>query len=434
MTESTAEGPAADDGQNADSRRRLWRSREYRAWFASDSLSQIGTFVGGFAFTLLGYHVTGDVLLAGIVGTISAFAHCLALLPGGVLIDHADRRRLLLLSGAVATVVWALIATLLLTGGMTVVALFVLAVLSGLAAGALENLSDAMLPQVVPGDLLPSATAANEGRDAGLQLGAAPVAGLFFGMHPALPFVVSAVARVGQFFTAMSLRGNYAADRGQDGTRRWTDGIRWLILRGQPRTLVLLVAGVNVALAMSGTAIILSQQTRGTEAWQIGLIQTFQGVGVLLGALLLMGVMPRLSGAWIIRCAVLAMGIAVGAAAFTQDMWTIAVIGLLASLPIIPLNAVQGAYVSLLIPNRLRGRVLAATALVTAVLAAPASALTGILLDHFGYATAVGTAAAILLSVGAIAICSRSVGSVPRASEFDDCVPLEESHPGSDPS
>lgn len=301
MTESTAEGPAADDGQNADSRRRLWRSREYRAWFASDSLSQIGTFVGGFAFTLLGFHVTGDVLLAGIVGTISAFAHCLALLPGGVLIDHADRRRLLLLSGAVATIVWALIATLLLTGGMTVVALFVLAVLSGLAAGALENLSDAMLPQVVPGDLLPSATAANEGRDAGLQLGAAPLSGLLFGVHPVLPFVVSAVARVGQFFAALSLRGDYAAERGLDGTRRWTAGIRWLILWGQPRTLVLLVAGVNVALAMCGTAIILSQQTRGTEAWQIGLIQTFQGVGVLLGALLLMGVMPRLSGAWIIR-------------------------------------------------------------------------------------------------------------------------------------
>lgn len=128
------------------------------------------------------------------------------------------------------------------------------------------------------------------------------------------------------------------------------------------------------------------------------------------------------------------MGIAVGAAAFTQDMWTIAVIGLLASLPIIPLNAVQGAYVSLLIPNRLRGRVLAATALVTAVLAAPASALTGILLDHFGYASAVGTAAAILLGVGAIAICSRSVGSVPRASDFDDCVPLEETGTKADPS
>ncbi|WP_161804366.1 MFS transporter [Microbacterium sp. GCS4] len=434
MTESTPVGPAADDGQNAESRRRLWGSREYRAWFASDSLSQIGTFVGGFAFTLLGFHVTGDVLLAGVVGSIAALAQCLALLPGGVLIDRVDRRRLLLVSGAVAAAVWAMTAALLLTGAMTAAVLMVLAAASGLVTGALENLSDAMLPQVVPGDLLPAATAANEGRDAGLQLGAAPLSGLLFGVHPVLPFVVSAVARVGQFFAALSLRGDYAAERGLDGTRRWTAGIRWLIRWGQPRTLVLLVAGVNVALAMCGTAIILSQQARGTAAWQIGLIQTFQGVGVLLGAVLLMGVMPRLSGAWIIRCAVVAMGIAVGAAAFTQDMWTIAVIGLLASLPIIPLNAVQGAYVSLLIPNRLRGRVLAATALVTAVLAAPASALAGILLELFGYPAAIVTAAAILLGVGAIAICSRSVGSVPRASDFDDCVPLEETGTKADPS
>lgn len=434
MTGATADGSAEEEQQDAGSRRRLWRSREYRAWFASDSLSQVGTFIGSFAFSLLGYHVTGDVLFAGLVGSISALAHCLALLPGGMLADYADRRRLLIMSGVVAAVVWMLIAALLLTGGMTAVALIVSAALSGLVTGALENLSDTMLPQVAPGDLLPAATAANEGRDAGLQLGAAPAAGVLFGLHPALPFVVSTAARIGQVLAALSLRGDYAPDRPDGGTRSWSEGIRWLIRWGQPRTLVLLVAGVNVALAMCGTAILISQQALGTAAWQIGLIQTCQGVGVLLGAVLLMGVMPRLTGAWIIRCSIVAMGIAVAAAASTQDVWAIAVIGLLASLPIIPLNAVQGAYLSLLIPNRLRGRVLAASALLTAVLAAPASLLAGTLLDLFGYPAAVGSAAVILLTVGAIAFLSRSVGSVPLASEFDGCKPLGGLEVEADPS
>lgn len=416
------------------SRRRLWGSREYRAWFTGDSLSQVGTFVGGFAFTLLGFHVTGDVLIAGVTGSVSALAQCLALLPGGVLIDGVDRRRLLVISGAASTVVWTVIATLLVTGGMTTTALMALAAVSGIVAGALENLSDVMLPQVIPGDLLPPATAANEGRDAGLQLGAAPVSGLLFGLHPVLPFVVSAVARAGQMTAALSLRGDYSPSLDEETSRSWTAGIRWLLRWSQPRTLVLIVAGVNVSLAMCGTAIILSQQERGTAAWQIGLIQTSQGVGVLLGAVLLMGVMPRLTGAWIIRWSIIIMGIAVGAAAFTQDVWSIAVIGLLASLPIIPLNAVQGSYLALLIPNRLRGRVLAATALISAVLAAPASAVAGALLDLFGYAAAIAAAAVILLAVAAIAMTSRSVGSVPIASEFDDCEPLRENDSAPDAS
>jgi hypothetical protein len=98
-----------------------------------------------------------------------------------------------------------------------------------------------------------------------------------------------------------------------------------------------------------------------------------------------MGMLPRLTGARIIRMSIYTIGIAVGAAMLTRDPWTIAMLGLLASLPIIPLNAVQGAFLALQIPDQLRGRVLSASTLVTAVLVAPAPLLAGALLDTLGY-------------------------------------------------
>lgn len=423
--------PAAKDPRETDDkreraqRRRLWGSPQYRVWFLGDSLNQVGTFVGAFAFTLLGYQVAGDVFVAGLVGSTSAAAQCLMLLPGGVWMDRTDRKRLLVISAVVAALLWLIVAAKLVAGTMSVPTLFVLAAATGAVAGSFENLTDVMLPQIVTGDLLPEATAANEARDAGLQLGASPVSGLLFGVHPALPFIVSAIARAGQTVAAASLRGPFIPERENGRTRHsWTAGIRWLLRWTQPRTLILLVAGVNLALALSGMTIILSQQQLGTPPWQIGLIQTFQGVGVLLGALLLMGILPRLTGARIIRISIFTIGIAVGAATLTRDPWMIAILGLLASLPIIPLNALQGSYLALQIPDQLRGRVLSASALVTAVVVAPAPLLSGALLDTFGYEVAIGLAAALLLSIGAVALLSRSVGSVPMASEFDENEPL----------
>lgn len=420
--------PGADVKRERALRRRLWGSRQYRVWFLGDSLNQVGTFVGAFAFTLLGYQVAGDVLTAGIIGSASAAAQCLMLLPGGVLMDHTDRRRLLVAAAAVVALLWLLVAGLLWAGTMSVALLLALAIGTGAVAGAFENLTDVMLPQIVTGDLLPEATAANEGRDAGLQLGASPLSGLLFGVHPSLPFIVSAIARAGQMAAALSLRGSFIPGR-QAGLARpsWTAGIRWLLRWRQPRTLVLLIAGVNLSLALSGMTIILSQQQLGTAPWQIGVIQTFQGVGVLLGALLLMGMLPRLTGARIIRMSIYTIGIAVGAAMLTRDPWTIAMLGLLASLPIIPLNAVQGAFLALQIPDQLRGRVLSASTLVTAVLVAPAPLLAGALLDALGYEVAIGVAAVLLLSIGTVALLSRSVGAVPMSSEFDECEPLGES-------
>src|SRR5690606_24219880 len=131
------------------------------------------------------------------------------------LADRHDLRRLMMLSGATAaTVVAGMVAVLQLDLGL--LALGALNLLAGVRAGLLAGASDAALKQVVPAALLPTASSANQARDAAVAMGGPPLGGLLLGVG-ALPALAAAgaaplVAAVG----ALVLRGDFRPERTTD--------------------------------------------------------------------------------------------------------------------------------------------------------------------------------------------------------------------------
>lgn len=404
----------------------LWRIRDYRVWFVGDTFTQIGVFIGTFAFTLLAFGVSKDTAVAGLVGSVNALAHALSILPGGHLMDRIDRRMIMIFSGIAAFVVYGALALSILLGMLGVPLLFVFAAVSGVIGGLFANVTDVILPRVVGGRLLPDASATNEARDAAIQLGASPVSGLLFGVHPSLPFLLGAVARLGEAGAGIAIRTDLRprADEHEEESARAAAGWRWLRKWPQPRFLILLVVCVNFALATCGTAIVLSQQQIMTAPWKIGLIQTFQGVGILLGALILMRISRSLNGGAIIRLSICVVGAAFFCAIFTQDVWLIAGLGLIASLPLIPLNAMQGAYLALLIPDSLRGRVLSIQSLIAAIAASIAPAVAGLLLKQVGYGLTIAIPVGLLGIVLLVAVVSPSLSRMPKKDDLDQVEPL----------
>lgn len=402
----------------------VWAIRDYRAWFAGDALTQVGLNVGAFALTLLGYHLTSDAFVAGMVGTVAALARALAILPGGVLADMFDARRLMLCSGGAAFIIYALMSALNWFGVLSPTMLVFIAACEGITVGLFFNVTDVALPRIVGKKLLPEASAANQSRDAGIRLAAAPVSGVLFGVHPSLPLLVAAFTRLGEVGSGLAIQRDLSPERVGSAKRSMNSGARWLAVWHQPRSLIGLIILVNFALAACGMTIVLSQQAAGTPAWQIGIIQTFQGIGVLVGGVAVGRIMRVLSGRVIVRLSVSAIALAFAGLLLTQEVGVVAGLAFLASLPLVPLNAVQGSYLALLIPDEIRGRVTSLSSLLGAIAGALAPLLAGSLLKYAGYHIAVGVPVAILAGAAMASVCSRAVASIPHRSQFDAVRPL----------
>ena len=75
----------------------LWRSRDYLLWFTGDTLADFGSSLRAFAMPLIAYAATGSLTTAGLVGTVGAVASTVMTVPGGVVVDRVDRKRLIVL-------------------------------------------------------------------------------------------------------------------------------------------------------------------------------------------------------------------------------------------------------------------------------------------------------------------------------------------------
>ncbi|MEI7998805.1 MAG: MFS transporter [Candidatus Omnitrophota bacterium] len=111
---------------------RALRYRNYRLFFAGQSVSLVGTWLQLTALPWLVYRMTSSVFLLGVVGFLSQIPTFILTPLAGVLIDRFDRRRLLVIT-QIASMLQALILwVLLVSGHMSVPAILALSFLLGL--------------------------------------------------------------------------------------------------------------------------------------------------------------------------------------------------------------------------------------------------------------------------------------------------------------
>src|SRR5229473_665492 len=75
-----------------------FRERDYRLFWTTQFVSNIGSWMQGVAQGWLVYRLTDSPFLLGFVGFANAVPSVLLMLPGGVLADQFDRRRTVRLS------------------------------------------------------------------------------------------------------------------------------------------------------------------------------------------------------------------------------------------------------------------------------------------------------------------------------------------------
>ena len=130
----------------------------FRLLFAGQALSVVGDRITpiAIAFAVLGLGSATDL---GLVLAASGVPFALFAIAGGVVSDRVGRRRVMIASDVVRTVVQATVAALLLTGSAEVWMLVVLSAMYGTAAAVFMPALIGLIPQTVPPDRLQEANA-----------------------------------------------------------------------------------------------------------------------------------------------------------------------------------------------------------------------------------------------------------------------------------
>ena len=141
---------------------RALRHRNFRLFFAGQSVSLVGTWMTRVATSWLVYRLTGSVLLLGLVGFCSQLPTLLLAPFAGVLVDRWNRHRILVVTQVLSMVQSAALAALTLGGVITVPLVLGLQVAQGLVNAFDTPARQAFVVHMVEDrDDLPNAIALN---------------------------------------------------------------------------------------------------------------------------------------------------------------------------------------------------------------------------------------------------------------------------------
>ncbi len=391
------------------------RHRRYAALWVGAFASNIGTWMETVGVGILVTASTGQAGWAGIVAAAGFLPNALIGPLGGALADRIPRRRILLATTTVQTILAGTLTALAAAGAARPWAVTLIVFTSGCANALGLPSYQALMPDLVPRDELTGAVALgsaqwNLGRVIGPALaGIAIAAGGY-----ALAFAINTVSFLAVIAAVAPLRlpppqpteGETIRRSIRSGARfAWSDrGIRAVIV----------YLGFNSLLAAPFIALVPAVALRVFHHTASGtaVLVTAQGLGAVLMALLLGGLAHRfgqrrtlLASLVLLPAALLAY-----AAAPTLTLGAVAIfvvgasyLGCLSSFTTIA---------QLRAPPMLRGRVLSALMVLLGLLYPLGSVVQGALADTFGL-RAVTAATAVLLAVGLLVVHTMRRG-------FDD--------------
>ncbi|SEH01235.1 Predicted arabinose efflux permease, MFS family [Nonomuraea solani] len=265
--------------------------RDFRLLWSGSAISQLGSVSATVTAPLLALSLTGSPVFAGWVTAAGTLPRILLHLPVGVLIDHSDRRRVLIVTMTARLVLAASVVAAMLTTELTVFLLPAIAVLQGVCLVVCGTAETTLIPRLVPGERLPGAMARNEGRVHGAGLLGRPLGGLLYDLHHALPFLMETLTSCLSVVAFAKMRKEPAEPAGRRQALRMAGraqelraGLRFL---GEDRLLlsVLVVCALaNFCFQTLGLVLVMVAHQQQLSMFVIGCLIAASGFGGVVGA------------------------------------------------------------------------------------------------------------------------------------------------------
>ncbi|MGC5022910.1 MFS transporter [Micromonospora sp. DT47] len=256
---------------------------------------------------------TDDPLVVSVASGVAWLPWLLFALPGGVLADRMDRRRLMVVIDWVRVVALAVLGGAMLTGRAGVLLLYVVLFVVNTGEIVFRSASQAMLPTVVPRARLEQANGwLGGGTTLANGMLAGPLGGFLFVVAESIPFLVNAgtyaLSAVLVALVAGSYRGVDDADRPAVRSMRAEimDGFRFLTGQRLLRTMAVLIGLLNLTLtAALAVLVLLATDRLGLDTVGYGLLFTAMSAGGLLGAAVGDRLVARVTATWTVRIGLL---------------------------------------------------------------------------------------------------------------------------------
>jgi len=338
----------------------------YWRLLVASAVSNLGDGIIRTAMPLLAITLTRDPVLIGALTALAFLPWLLLAIPSGALVDRMDRRRAMSLANLVRAVVGGGLITAIALDQVSMVMLYAVTFVLGMAETVYDSAARAMLPQVVRRDQLDRANGPLTSAEIVTEtfLGA-PIGSYLFAWLVVTPFIGGAMGYLLAALLILSIVGNLRPIRdGEDESVPATmradiaEGLRWLRDHRLLRGLAMISGATAAAHTMANAVLVLYVvETLGIPESGFGVFLVSAGIGGLVGGL---------SAAWLARRAgrvttmIVSALFCAGANAgmgLTSAAWAGAVLFGLVGLSVSVWNVLVISLRQALIPEQLFGRV-----------------------------------------------------------------------------
>ena len=281
-----------------------------KLWTASTT-SALGSGMATIAAPLYVAAHTRSPLIVSATAGASWLPWLLFALPGGVLVDRVDRRRLMVAIDWSRVGVMAVLATALLGGWASIGLLDAVLFLINAGEVVFRSASQALTPALVPRAELERANGWLIGGAMVMQnMLAGPLGGFLFVVAASLPFFVNTGTYVASAALVGLVAGSYRAATGprteQTVRAELAEGFRWLMRQRMLRTMTLLIGLLNVTLvATTAVLVLLARERLHLGSLGYGSLFTCEAAGGLLGSVTGDRLIKRVTATWTIRIGLL---------------------------------------------------------------------------------------------------------------------------------
>jgi MFS family permease len=378
---------------------RALRHRNFQLFFGGQLISLIGTWMQSVAQSWLVYRLTGSSLLLGSTGFASQIPVFLVAPIGGIVADRFNRHRVVIITQITSMILAFILAALTLTRKVHVWHIFVLAALLGIVNAFDIPARQSFLVDMVGKEDLMNAIALNSSMFNGARIVGPAVAGILVAsIGEGWCFFANAVSYIAVIIglLLMNLPPRFHRPPLGSPLEHMIEGFGF-VRRTAPIRAILLLLGLVSLVAMPYTVLmpVFADKILHGGARGLGILMGVTGVGALLGALTLAtrrGVYGL--GRWVaFACA--GFGISLLLFAFSRHFWLSAALLLPVGFCMMLEMSSSNTLIQAMVPDHLRGRVMAVYSMMFMGMAPFGALLGGALADRVG--------APITVSMGAIA-------------------------------
>lgn len=409
--DSSETGPTPDESHRRLRLPRTFaalRHRNYRLFFAGQMVSLIGTWMQNMALPWLVYQMTNSAFLLGVIASLGTLPMLAFAIPGGVLADRVSKRRILLTTQSCAMLFAFVLSLLTLAHWIQVWHIAVLALLGGIVFAFDMPARQAFVVEMASRRDLMNAIALNSSifnsaRIIGPSIGGALVASIGAGWC----FFVNGWSFVAVLIGLLLMRFP-PQPRREFTTTPVSDaigGLRYLRTNATVMGLAALLAVINIFGWSYGVIMpIFAKVVLRVGASGFGYLMTANGVGALIGALIVATLARRPSPRMLFGGAFLLAAALVGfsfSRSFPLSLALLALVGLGG----IAFMSTANSTFQLSVPDEVRGRIMGVWGLVMAGTGPLASLQIGALAEYLSAPdavligaciTAIGTLAALV--------------------------------------